>query len=78
MESGIIRSYGKQALTIQTENKKQYYAPFKNIDECVKKCIGQGLQNIPVKFNINYNISSGKTRFGMRYYAEDVELDLIF
>lgn len=82
MLKGYIKTFGEKAITIQTAGGNQYYGPFENIkdpeifDYLTKK---YNLNYIPVKFLINLNKHSGRTKYGKRYYAFDIELDdLVF
>ena len=78
MPYGIIITFGTKALTIQTNDKKQYYAPFKNLDKCFLEIINEiNLIRLPVKFNINENLFSGYSNGCKRYYAENIIIELI-
>lgn len=75
---GFVIAYGDLALTIQTENKQQFYASFENVDETVMKLLGNTSLNIPVKFKVDYTKFNGKTKHGKRFHALNVELvDLV-
>jgi hypothetical protein len=75
---GLIIAYGKMALTIQSENKQQFYALFENVDETVMKLLGKTKLNVPVKFKVDYTKFNGKTNYGKRFHALNVELqDLV-
>ena len=75
---GFVIAYGDLALTIQTENKQQFYALFENVDEIVMKLLGNTTLNIPVKFKVDYTKFNGKTKYGKRFHALNVELqDLV-
>ena len=75
---GLIIAYGKMALTIQSESKQQFYALFENVEETVINLLGNTKLNIPVKFKIDYTKCNGKTKYGKRFHAFDVELqDLV-
>ena len=66
---GFIITSGKKAATIQTREGEQYYAPLEDISD-------QVLENIYtwVCFKIDKTRHEGKTRYGPRYYAYDVNL----
>ena len=80
MLNGFVTTYGEKAITIQTEGGNQYYGPKENItDPEIFTCLSNNIKFIPVKFMVDFNNSSGSTRFGKRYYAYDIQLDaLIF
>ncbi len=71
MITGFIRSYGKHAITIQTSDKKQYYGLYTdiiNIDDA-QICL-----YLPVEFDIDNTNHSGKTPYGKRFYAKNINL----
>ena len=35
MNKGIVKSFGKLAITIEDNEKRQYYAPFEDVDKYV-------------------------------------------
>ena len=35
MREGIAKTYGKKALTIVTDKKEQFYAPFENVETLI-------------------------------------------
>lgn len=76
MEYGVIKTFGRYAVTIQSSNKQQYYAPFESLDEIILEKLVFPLPQLPVKFTVNKNKYSGESRYGKRYYAEDVTLNL--
>ena len=72
MHKGLIRSIGKHAITIQDDNKKQFYGlKSEIIDEDLRQNM---YLFIPVEFKINLQKHSGKTPYGLRYYAENIRL----
>jgi len=78
MLNGYITTYGEKAITIQTEGGNQYYGPKENIkDPEIFTCLNNNIKYIPVKFMVDFKNSSGKTRFGKRYYAYDIQLDVL-
>ena len=78
MLKGFIRSYGKKALTIQTETKEQYYGPLENIiDETLFDLLSNNLSYIPVKFMVDKTNYSGKIKGVKRYFAYDIESDIV-
>lgn len=78
MLKGFIRNHGKKAITIQTEAGNQYYGPMENIkDEQIFDCLANNFCFIPVKFSLDTTKFSGTTRYGKRYYAYDIEFDMI-
>ena len=78
MFTGYVKSFGKMAITIEDENKKQYYAPFSDIHKYVLEQLIDPLPILPVKFKLNMDKFSGYSNSVPRYYAFDVELDLEF
>ena len=78
MPYGKIITFGTKALTIQTQNKNQYYTPYDNLDECfVNKIIDIEIFNLPVKFEIDYNNFAGFSNGNKRYYAKNIKIELI-
>lgn len=78
MLKGFIRCHGKKAITIQTEGGNQYYGPIENIkDKQVLDCLSNDFCFIPVKFSLDTTNYSGVTKYGKRYYAYDIELDIV-
>lgn len=78
MLKGFIRSYGKKALTIQTETKEQYYGPLENIiDETLFDLLSNKLSYIPVKFMVDTKNYSGEIKGVKRYFAYDIESDIV-
>ena len=75
-EKGIILTYGKKAISIQNENKEQFYAPYENIHEDVLNLINS-YSRLEVKFKINYELYSGSIKNKKRFYAYDVKLSNI-
>ena len=79
MLNGYVLTHGEKAITIQTEGGHQYYGPKENItDPEIFTCLSNNIRYIPVKFLIDFNNSSGKTKFGKRYYAYDIKMDVLF
>lgn len=78
MLNGVIITYGKKAVTIQTEGGHQFYGPKENIkDDSLINCLTNGIGFIPVKFMVDYEQYSGKTKYGKRFYAYDIKLDVL-
>ncbi len=77
-EYGVIKAFGKLAVTIQSSNYQQYYAPFESLDSLILEQLIIPLPFLPVKFKVNKDKYSGETLYGKRYYAENVKLDLDF
>tara|TARA_X000000368_G_scaffold418796_1_gene420033 strand:- start:3310 stop:3603 length:294 start_codon:yes stop_codon:yes gene_type:complete len=77
-EHGIIKAFGRLAVTIQSSNQQQYYAPFESLDPLILEQLIDPLPVLPVKFTVNKYKYSGETEYGKRYYAENVKLDLDF
>jgi len=79
---GLVKTFGSKAISIQTEDKRQYYAPYCNVAEQVVKCLVPHLY-VPVVFDVDTTQIAGKTVFGNRYYAtnvvlQDVQIEIIF
>ena len=79
---GLVKSFGSKAISIQTKDKRQFYAPYCNVDEQVVKCLVPRLQ-VPVVFDVDTTQIAGETIFGNRYYAtnvvlQDVPIEIIF
>ena len=78
MLKGFIRNHGKKAVTIQTEGGNQYYGPIEDIkDEQILDCLANNIGFIPVKFSLDLTKYSGVTNFGKRYYAYNIEFDMV-
>ena len=75
---GIVKTFGKKAITIETDNKRQYYALFANVHHNIKEQLKYPLPILPVKFHPVRSMSSGTTPMGPRYFAVNVELDVEF
>lgn len=74
---GYIKTFGKSAITIQTEGGNQYYGPYENIvDLKIHEHLQEKLLYIPVKFIPDTTLFSGRTNYGKRYYAKEIKLDL--
>jgi hypothetical protein len=78
MFTGYVKTFGRMAITIEDENKKQYYAPFSDIDEYVLEQLIFPFPYLPVKFTVNKYKNAGYANNVPRYYAFDVQLDLEF
>jgi hypothetical protein len=78
MFTGYVKYFGRMAITIEDENKKQYYAPFSDMDEYVLEQLIFPLPKLPVKFYVNTYKTAGYANNVPRYYAFDVQLDLEF
>tara|TARA_Y100000389_G_C17195198_1_gene380846 strand:- start:16 stop:252 length:237 start_codon:yes stop_codon:yes gene_type:complete len=78
MNVGIIKTFGKKAVTIQSDNMKQYYALLESVDPLILEQLIDPLPVLSVKFTVNKCKYSGETIYGKRYYAENVKLDLDF
>lgn len=73
---GTIRSYGKKALTIQTLDKHQYYAPFENVEDLIIPFLDDSSKYpIHVVFEIDYSQYSGEIKGKKRYFAKEVRID---
>ena len=76
MNKGFIRSYGKKAVTIQTQNLQQYYAPYENVEDLIRPFLKDNSKYpILVTFDIDYTSSSGYANGIKRYYAKNVRID---
>ena len=75
---GIVKTFGKKAITIETENKQQYYALIGNVHHHILEQLSYPLPHLPVKFHPVTSMTSGKTIKGPRYFAVNVELDVEF
>ena len=78
MYKGFVKTFGKKAIAIEDDKKKQYYALLNEVDILVTEHLNYPLLILPVKFNVNVNKHSGRTNIGLRYYATNVELDVEF
>ena len=72
---GIIKTFGEKAITIETENKHQYYALLANVHYSIIEKLKYPLPKLPVKFHPVRSMTSGKTNYGPRYFAVNVVLD---
>ncbi len=76
MNKGYIRCYGKKAITIQTQNLDQYYAPYENVEELIIPFLDDSSKYpILVTFEIDRNNSEGYANGKKRYYANNVRID---
>ena len=73
MEKGIIRSYGKYAVTIENSNKEQFYGPFINVENKIFYLLNEPFEYINVTYKIDYSKFSGKIENKKRYYAYDIK-----
>ena len=78
IEKGIVKTYGDKAITIETENKRQYYALMANVHHTIREQLIYPLPILPVKFHPVKSMTAGKTNKGPRYYAVNVVLDVEF
>ena len=78
MNHGFIRTFGKKAITIEDDDKRQYYAPIEEVGPLVKEHLVEPLLYIPVKFYPDKSRSAGSTIISERYYALNVTLNLEF
>ena len=74
MHTGIIKTYGKKALTIITDEKVQYYAPLDDVEELIFPFLKQPFSPIVVNFDINYEKWSGHSNGKKRYFAYNVKI----
>lgn len=78
MHTGVIKTYGKKALTIITDDKLQYYAPLDNVEDLIFPFLKQPFTHIVVDFQINYKMWSGISNGRKRYFAYNVKIsDLV-
>ena len=78
MPVGYVKAFGKKALTIETNDLNQYYAPFTNIsDSQLLHLIQHPIPYIPVQFDVNTLSHSGSTSFGPRFYATNIHFHLV-
>lgn len=75
---GVVKTYGEKAITIETENKHQYYALMANVHHTIKEQLNYPLPVLPVKFHSVTSMTAGETPKGPRYFAVNVELDVDF
>tara|TARA_Y100001970_G_scaffold272323_1_gene368895 strand:- start:11829 stop:12071 length:243 start_codon:yes stop_codon:yes gene_type:complete len=75
---GVVKTYGPKAITIETEDKYQYYALMANVHHNIKEQLNYPLPILPVKFHPVTSMTAGKTIKGPRYFAVNVELDVEF
>jgi len=73
MNVGFIKAFGRKAITIETNERKQYIA---NLEDCDKEII-ESLTCIsdsnPIMFDIDNTRFSGENIIGKRYYAINVK-----
>ena len=74
MNKGKIKTYGKKALTIITQDKLQYYVPLEDVEELIYPFLKEPLREIPVIFEINYKDWSGSANGKKRYFAYNVKI----
>jgi len=79
MPYGVVLTFGKKALTVQTPDNKQYYVPFEDLDESFVNDTNELLiYGLPVKFDIDYTRFSGKSNGNKRYYAKNIVIEIVF
>ena len=74
MPEGKIITFGKKAVSIQNNNKEQFYAPIENLEELIIPFLSESYIPICVNFDINYNKSEGKSNNKNRYYVYNVKI----
>jgi len=74
MQQGKIITFGKKAVTIQNDNKEQFYAPLENLEELIIPYLHQHYIPLYVSFYININEFSGHSNNKKRYFAYNVKL----
>jgi hypothetical protein len=74
---GIVKTYGKKAIAIQTDNLRQYYGPLEDVNHEVIPLLTMECLTIAVlvKFKVDYTKYSGEIRGVKRYYAYDITLN---
>lgn len=75
---GIVKTYGKKAIAIQTDNLHQYYAPLEQVSDEIKPLLTMDCLTttaVLVKFKVDYTKYSGEIRGVKRYYAYDITLN---
>jgi len=78
MLKGYVITHGRKAMTIQTETKHQYYGPMENIiDEMIFNLLENNLRYIPVKFMVDKTNYSGEIKGIKRYFAYNIESDIV-
>lgn len=74
MQQGKIITFGKKAVTIQNDNKEQFYAPLENLEDLIIPFLHNKTIPLYVSFDINYNNFSGQSNNKKRYFAYNVKL----
>ena len=74
MPEGKIITFGKKAVTIQNDNKEQFYAPLENLEELIIPFLHHHYIPLYVSFDINFNNFSGHSNNKKRYFANNVKL----
>ena len=74
MQQGKIITFGKKAVTIQNDNKEQFYAPLENLEELIIQFLHQHYIPLYVSFYVNINEFSGHSNNKKRYFAYNVKL----
>ena len=74
MSEGKIITFGKKAVTIQNDNKEQFYAPLENLEDLIIPFLHHPYTPLYVSFNINYKKFSGQSNNKKRYFAYNVKL----
>jgi len=70
---GFVKSFGDLALSLETDDRRQYYAPYANVDSEVMQYLVANLR-VPVAFNVDTTQYAGTNNFGKRYFATNVQL----
>ena len=74
MPKGFIITFGEKAVTVQNEQKEQFYAPIECVDKEVYNKLTYPFYPINVSYDINYEKFSGTSNKKKRYYAYNVKL----
>jgi len=74
MPTGIIKTFGKKAITIINDDKLQYYAPLEDVEELIHPFLKDPFTPIKVTFDINYKEWSGNANGNKRYFAYNVKI----
>ena len=77
MPYGNIHTYGNQAFTIETNDKKQYYGPYELNKQFIEQAEFLIFYKIPVKFDINYKKYAGESNGFKRYFAINLTIELV-
>lgn len=72
---GFVKTFGDLALSLESEDRRQFYAPYANVDsEVLQYLIPFNKMKVPVQFNVDRTKCAGTSHMGNRYYATDVKL----